>query len=69
MSKPTIEAGHFHEVYLLNEQPAAYYRTIADRNRKLLAEATTPRLKQYLGEMIERSERLAEEVESVSEKD
>ena len=51
MSKPTIEAGHFHEVYLLKEQPAAYYRTIADRNRKLLAEATTPRLKQYLGEI------------------
>jgi hypothetical protein len=65
VSKPTIEAGHFHEVYLLKEQPADYYRTTADRNRKLLAEATTPRLKQYLGEMIARCERLAREIEAV----
>jgi hypothetical protein len=36
---------------------------------RLQAEATTPWLKQYLGEVIERSERLAGEVESASEKD
>jgi hypothetical protein len=64
-SKPTMEAGHFHEVYLLKEQPADYYRTTADRYRKLLAETTTPRLTQYLGEMIARCERLAREIETV----
>jgi hypothetical protein len=35
----------------------------------LQAEATTPRLKQYLEEVIARCERLAGEVESASEKD
>ena len=65
MSKAATESGHFHEGVLLKEQPADYYRTTADRNRKLLAEATTPRLKQYLGEVIARCERLAREIEAV----
>jgi hypothetical protein len=46
-------------------QPADYYRTTADRYRKLLAETTTPRLTRYLGEMIARCERLAREIEAV----
>jgi hypothetical protein len=49
---------------LLKEQPANYYRTTADRYRKLLAETTT-RLIQYLREMIARCERLAREIEAV----
>jgi len=53
VSKATTEAGHFQEGLLVKEQPAAYYLTTAHRYRKLLAETTTPRLTQYLGEMIE----------------
>jgi hypothetical protein len=59
-----IEVGFFHEALLLKEQPANYYRTTADRYRKLLAETTT-RLIQYLREMIARCERLAREIEAV----
>jgi len=59
-----IEVGFFHEALLLKEQPADYYRTTADRYRKLLAETTT-RLIQYLREMIARCERLATEIEAV----
>ena len=65
MSKMATEAGYFHEGILLKEQPADYYRTTADRYRKLLAETTTPRLIQYLGEMIARCERMASEIETV----
>ena len=50
---------YLHEGLLLKEKPADYYRTTADRYRKLLAETTTPRLTQYLGEMIARCEALA----------
>ena len=64
MSKAMIEVGFFHEALLLKEQPADYYRTTADRYRKLLAETTT-RLIQYLREMIARCERLAREIEAV----
>jgi hypothetical protein len=59
-----IEKGT--EWWSLEQQPAAYYRAAAARARMLQAEATTPRLKQYLGEVIARCERLAGEVESVS---
>ena len=65
MSKVETEAGYSHEGILLKEQPADYYRTTADRYRKLLAETTTPRLIQYLGEMIARCDRLAREIEAV----
>jgi hypothetical protein len=59
----TMDAGFFDEIsgWSPNEKPAAYYRAAAERARKLLAEATTPRLKQYLGEVIARCERFAEE--------
>jgi hypothetical protein len=36
VSKAATESGHFHEGVLLKEQPADYYRTTADRYRKLL---------------------------------
>ena len=65
MSKVATEAGYFHEAVLLKEQPVDYYRTTADRYRKLLAETTTPRLTRYLGEMIAQCERLAKEIEAV----
>jgi hypothetical protein len=65
VSKVATEAGYFHEGMLLKEQPADYYRTTADRYRKLLAETTTPGLTHYLDEMIARCERLAREIEAV----
>ena len=45
------------------QQPAAYYRIAAARVRRLHADATTPRVKQYLGRMIVHCERLAGKVE------
>ena len=51
------------EWWLLKDQPAAYYREAAARARTLEAEATTPRAKQHLRELIEQCERLAEEAE------
>jgi hypothetical protein len=66
-----LEAADFgkgSEWWSLEQQPVAYYRAAAARARRLQAEATTPRLKQYLGEVIARCERLAGEVESASKK-
>ena len=63
VSKAATEAGYIHEGLLPKEQSAEYYRTIADRYRKLLAETTTPGLTQYLTKMIVRCERLAREIE------
>lgn len=66
-----MDAGHFNEISdrgSSEEVPAAYYRTTAARARRLQAEATTPRLKQYLRELIARCERLAGEIPSASEK-
>jgi hypothetical protein len=68
-SRDTTDFGNGSEWWSLEQQPVAYYRAAAERARRLQAEATTPRLKQYLGEVIEQSERLAEEVERASEKD
>ena len=44
------------------EKSAAHFRAAAERARKLLAEATTPRLKQYLSEVITQCEQFAEEI-------
>ena len=41
------------------QQPATYYRTAAARARRLQADATTPRVKQHLDNMIAHCERLA----------
>src|ERR1700746_4130151 len=48
---------------------AADYRTAAARAQRLHAQATTPRLKQYLVEVIARCERLARETDSIAKKD
>ena len=44
------------------EKSAAHFRAAAERARKLLAEATTPRLKQYLSEVIAQCEQFVEEI-------
>jgi hypothetical protein len=49
-------------------QPVAKYRAEAARAQRLLADATTPRLKRYLEEVIARSERLAGRIGRESEK-
>jgi hypothetical protein len=45
------------------QQPATYYRTAAAQARRLQADVTTPRVKQYLDKMIAHCERLAGKVE------
>ena len=55
--------GEISERWSAADQPAAYYRTEAERARKLRADATTTWLKQYLETIIARCERLADEVE------
>ena len=59
-----MEAGSFHEIseWSRREKSAAHYRAAAERARKLLKESTTPRLKQYLGEVIAYCERSAAEI-------
>jgi hypothetical protein len=61
-----MNAGHFEQIsdcWSSEEQPAAYYRTAAAQARRLQADATTPRVKQYLDKMIAHCERLAGKVE------
>jgi hypothetical protein len=61
-----MNAGHFEEIsdcWSSEEQPTAYYRTTAARARRLQADATTPRVKQYLDKMIVHCEQLAGKVE------
>jgi hypothetical protein len=48
------------------QQPAGYYRAASARARRLQDEATTPKIKEYLRELIERYDRLAEEIEGTS---
>ena len=50
-----MNAGHFEQIsdcWSSEQQPARYYRTAAARARRLQADATTPRVKQYLDKMI-----------------
>ena len=66
-----MDAGYVNETSdrgSSEELSVAYYRTAAARARRLQADATTPRLKQYLGQVIAQCERLAEEIASASEK-
>jgi hypothetical protein len=50
----TMEAEAFHEIseWSCKDKSVAHYRAAAERARKLLKEVTTPRLKQYLAEVI-----------------
>jgi hypothetical protein len=61
-----MDTGHFQEIseWSPKEYPLRLLpRSGGTRARKLQAESTTPRLKQYLGEVIARCERLADEIE------
>jgi hypothetical protein len=61
-----MNAGHFEQIsdcWLLEGQPATYYRTAAARARILQTDATTPGVRQYLDKMIAHCERLAGKVE------
>jgi hypothetical protein len=49
------------------QEPAEYYRAAAARARALEQDATTPRVKQHLRELIDRYDRLAGEVERTAE--
>jgi hypothetical protein len=51
------------DLFLSVAQSAAHYRTAAARARALQAMTTTPRLKQYLGEVIARYEGRAVDIE------
>jgi hypothetical protein len=57
-----MNAGHFEQIsdcWSSEQQPAEYYRTAAARARMLQADATTPRVKQYLDKMVAHCELLA----------
>jgi hypothetical protein len=61
-----MNAGHFEqlsECWSSEQQPATYYRAAAARARRLQADATTPRVKQYLDKMIAHCEQSAGKVE------
>ena len=55
--------GETSERWSAAERSSAYYRTEAERARRLRADATTTWLKQYLETIIARCERLADEIE------
>jgi hypothetical protein len=61
-----MNAGDFEQLsdfWSAERQPAIYYRTTAARARRLQADATTPRVRQYLDKMIAHCEQLAGVVE------
>ena len=61
-----MNAGHFEQLsdcWSSEAQPATYYRTAAAQARRLQANATTPRVKQYLDKMIAHCERLGDKAE------
>src|SRR5271169_7008420 len=60
-----MNAGDFElsDCWSSEQQPATYYRIAAARARRLYADATTPRVRQYLDRMIAHCERSAGKVE------
>jgi hypothetical protein len=61
-----MDTGQFEplsECWSSEQQPAMYYRTAAAQARRLQAETTTPRVKEYFDKMIAHCERLAGKVE------
>jgi hypothetical protein len=60
-----MNAGDFElsDCWSSEQQPATYYRIAAAQARKLQADATTPKVKQYLDGMIAHCEGLASKVE------
>ena len=64
-----MKAGYIDEISNwtgLEGLSAAHYHSAAARARKLHAEATTPRLKQHLRELIAKFEGLARKVQAES---
>jgi hypothetical protein len=64
-----MDAGDIDEISdrgALEGLPAAHYHAAATRVRRLQGEATTPRLKEYLRELIAECERLAGEAAKTS---
>jgi len=62
-----MKPGHMDESSertAVEELSAAHYHAAAARARKLHAEATTPRLKQHLRELVTKLEALAREVQT-----
>jgi hypothetical protein len=49
------------------QEPAEYYRAAAARARALVQDATTPRVKRHLHELIDRYDRLAGEIERTTD--
>src|SRR5258708_907199 len=50
-----MNVGYFEQIsdcWSSEQQPPTYYRTAAARARRLQADATTPRVKQYLDKMV-----------------
>ena len=60
-----MNARHFElsDCWSSEQQPTAYYRIAAARARRLYADATTPKVKQYLDKMIAHCDGLAGDVE------
>ena len=60
-----MNARHFElaDCWSSEQQPATYYRIAAARARRLYADATTPKVKQYLDKMIAHCDGLAGNVE------
>jgi len=61
-----MNAGHSEQLsdcWSSEQQPATYYRTAAAQARRLQADATTPKMKQYFDKMIAHCERFAGKVE------
>jgi len=64
-----MNTGHCEQLsdcWSSEQQPATYYRAAAARARRLQADATTPRVKQYLDKMIAHCERLGTKPSPVS---
>ena len=57
-----MDTGDFDESSAA-QRPSAYYRTEAERVRRLRVDASTTWLKKYIETIIVRCERLADEVE------
>jgi len=53
----------------LEQQSAAHYHAAAKRARRLLAEATTPSVKERLGEEAARYEQIARKIERAFEQE
>jgi hypothetical protein len=66
-----MNAGHFEQIsdcWSTEERSATYYRSAAAQARRLQADATTVRVKQYLDTIIAHCEGLARKVQTESDK-